>query len=78
MPQLKSLFHNETQKRDNTTQIKTSEMGRNPNRNRVKSGNRCRINVESMSNRCQIDPGETDLRVRSGGSVPNKPLTILA
>ena len=24
--------------------------------NRVKSGNRCRISVESMSNRCQIDP----------------------
>ena len=33
---------------------------------------------KSMSNRCQIDPGGgegTDSRVRSGGSVPNKPLT---
>ena len=25
-------------------------------RNRVRSGHRCRINVESKSNRCQIDP----------------------
>ena len=50
-------------------------------RNRVKSGNRCRINVESMLNRCQIDPrggeGEADSRVGSGGPVPNKPLTSL-
>ena len=38
-----------------------------------------------MSNRCRIDAtsipeegeGETDSRVRSGGSVPNKPLTSL-
>ena len=48
-------------------------------RNRVKSGNRCRINVESMPKRCQIDPwggeGEADSRVRSEGSVPKKPLT---
>ena len=48
-------------------------------RNRVKSGNRCRINVESMLNRCQIDPwgweSEVDSRVGSGGPVPNKPLT---
>ena len=38
---------------------------------------RCRINVESMSNRCQIEPwggeGEADSRVGSGGPVPNKP-----
>ena len=50
-------------------------------RNRVKSGNRCRINVESMLHRCQIDPwggeGEVDSRVGSGGSVPHKPLTTL-
>ena len=46
---------------------------------RVKSGNRCRITVESMLNRCQIDPwrgeGEADSRVGLGGAVPNKPLT---
>ena len=39
------------------------------------------IDVESMSDRYQIDPrggeGEADLRVGSGGSVPNKPLTTL-
>ena len=49
--------------------------------NRVKSGNRCRINVKSMLNRCQIDPrggeGEADSRATFGGSVPNKPLTSL-
>ena len=49
--------------------------------NRVKSGNRCRIDVESMLNRCRIDPwggeGEADSRMGSGGSVPNKPLTII-
>ena len=42
----------------------------------------CRINVESVLNRCQIDPrggeGEADSRVRSGGSVPNEPLTTAA
>ena len=40
------------------------------------------IDVESMLNRCQIDPwggeGEADSRVGSGGPVPNKPFTILA
>ena len=40
-------------------------------RNRVKSGNRCRINVESVLKRCQIDPwggeGEADSRVGAGG-----------
>ena len=50
-------------------------------RNRLKAGNRCRINVESMLNRCQIEPwggeGEVDSRVGSRGSVPNKPLTRL-
>ena len=40
---------------------------------------RCRINVESMLNRCQIDPwggeGDADSRVGSRGLVPNKPFT---
>ena len=53
-----------------------------PHRNRVKSENRCRINVESMTLfRCQIDPwgreGEADSMVGSGWPVPYKPLTML-
>ena len=43
----------------------------NRHRNRVKSGNRCRIDVKSMLKRCEIDPrggeGEADSRVGSGG-----------
>ena len=39
--------------------------------------NRCRIDVESMLNRCQIDAkggeGEVDSRVGCGGPVPNNP-----
>ena len=50
-------------------------------RNRVKSGNRCQINVESMSNQCLIDlrgvEGKADSRVGSRASLPNKPLTTL-
>ena len=48
-------------------------------RNRVKSGNRCGINVESMLNRCKATPEERRARriqrVGSGGPEPNKPLT---
>ena len=45
-------------------------------RNRVKSGNRCRINVKSMPNRPLRREGEADSRVGSGALVPNKPLTF--
>ena len=49
-------------------------------RNRVKSGHRCRIKVESMLNRSRLRGrrGEFESRERcGGGSVPNKPLTTL-
>ena len=41
---------------------------------RVKSGNRCRIDVESTS---EEGTGEADSKVRCGGFVPNKPFTVL-
>ena len=43
-----------------------------------KSGNRCRINVEWIPKWTPEEKGEVDSKVRSGGLVPSKPLTILA
>ena len=44
---------------------------------RKSMSNQCRIDVESMPNRPRGGEGEANSRVRSRGSVPNIPLTIM-